>query len=122
MTTVAIMPVASAEGAISYQAVSGCRIAAGSTAGEALDALVTQFPEVDAEPLVVIQRFRPDQFFSSNQQLRLQELMMRWRFVRDGNGGGEWSEAEQAELESLIDAEVAASAKRAAESAQRFGR
>ena len=120
MTTVAILPVTSGMGAVTYQAVSGGRIAAGSTVGEALDALVAQFPEVNADALVVIQQFRPDRFFSSEQQQRLQQLMARWREVRDC--GGEWSETEQAELESLIQFELAASATRAAESAERLGR
>lgn len=112
MTIVAIFPVASVEGTISYQAISGGLMAAGGTAGAALDALVAQFPGGDAEHLVVIQRFRPDQFFSSHEQQRLQELMRRWREARDQ--GGEWSAAEQAQLEALIDAETTASAARAA--------
>lgn len=120
MTTVAILPVTTSQGQVSYQAVSGCRIAVGTTAGAALDALTAEFPEVNTDSFVVIQRFRADDFFSSEQKQRLQALMSRWREARDT--GGDWSRAEQAELEALVDVELAASARRAEETARGLGR
>ncbi len=119
MTTVAILPVESGAGSPTFEAVSGQRIATGDTAGEALDALSAQFPEVEAEPLVLVQRFRPDEFFSGDQQRRLQELMQRWRSGRDG--GTPLSAAEMAELESLVERELVASGRRAATAAGKIG-
>jgi hypothetical protein len=57
---------------------------------------------------------------TGGQQQRLQELMTRCREARDG--GGVWSTADQMKLESLVVADLAASAKRAEESAQGLGR
>lgn len=120
MTTVAIVPVTSAGRVVSYQAVAGCRVAEGNTEGAALDALGARFPEVVAESLVVIQRFRPDEFFSASQQLRLQDLMQRWRAARDG--GDSLTADEESELAALIQAELDASARRAAATAEVLGR
>lgn len=119
MTTIAILPIETT-GSRSYQAVSGRRMAVGNTAGAALDALTEQFPDVAAEPCVVVQRFQPDSYFSAAQQKRLQDLFQRWRNARDG--GGALSPAEQAELESLVDDELAASGQRAADLAGRLAR
>jgi hypothetical protein len=95
-----------------YQAVSGTHRAIGPSAGQALDALAAEYPEVESEGLVIVQRFRPDRFFPAEQQQRLQTLMGRWREARDG--GQSLPEAERAELELLVAAELDASAKRAA--------
>ena len=54
---------------------------------------------------------RPDGFFTEEQQRRLEELMSRWRELRDG--GGSLTNDEQAELESLVDAELEAACHRA---------
>jgi hypothetical protein len=53
-----------------------------------------------------------DEFFSTEQQRRLQELMSRWRAAREANE--ELSPAQQAELEALVDAELAGATLRAA--------
>lgn len=119
MTTVAIIPVESAGGAPSYEAVAGQRAASGETAGEALDALSASFPELESESLLLVQRFRPDRFFSVDQQRRMKELMNRWRHSRDG--GVPISAAELSELEALIDAELVASGRRAAAAAGNLG-
>jgi hypothetical protein len=116
MTTVAIVPVATSAGRVEYQAVSGPYRAVGNSAGQALDALAAEDPEMESEGLVIVQRFRPDSFFPAEQRQRLGELMRRWREARDR--GQTLSEAERAELESLVAAELEASARRAATIAQ----
>lgn len=120
MSTVSILPVDSAPGTIEYQATAGTYRAVGGTAGQALDALTSQFPEVSSDSLVVIQRLSPDQYFSVEQRDRLQHLMQRWRAARDA--GQSLAAEEQAELEQLTEAELQASARRAADAAKGLGR
>lgn len=120
MTTVAILPVESEAGTTTFQAVSGRRIAEGKTAGQALDALTAQFPDVGTESLLIVQRLRPDGFFAAVPQQRLQALIESWRDARER--GGMLSPAEQAELESLVEAELVASGRRAAAVAKELGR
>jgi len=110
MTKVAILPVSTATGEITYQAVAGDKQSEGKTAGEALDALTTQLPDDEAETLIVIQRLRPDRFFNAYQQQRLADLMVRWRAARDT--GASFPSSEQMELDALVEAEVRASAAR----------
>ena len=112
MTTVAILPVRTASGDISYQAVAGEKRSKGKTAGEALDAMTAQLTEDESSTLAIVQNGRPDHFFSVTQQQRLKALMERWRLARDTND--QLSQDEQAELEALIDAELQASSDRAA--------
>ena len=119
MTTVAIVPVSSASGT-TYQASSGSRLSEGRTAGEALDALTLQLPDDDGESLIVVQRFRGDAFFSAAQQARLKDLMQKWRMSRDS--GRALPADEEAELQSLVDAELAASAARASHVAEELRR
>jgi predicted ATP-binding protein involved in virulence len=64
------------------------------------------------ETLVIVRRFRADRFLPVEQQQRLQSLMKRWREARDQHGES-LSEAEQAELDSLVEAELEATAGRA---------
>jgi hypothetical protein len=52
-----------------------------------------------------------DDFFTAAQQQRLSELMSKWRTARDS--GGSLPLEEQSELESLVEAELLASAERA---------
>ena len=118
MTTVAIVPMQT--GGRAFQAMAGRRMAAGDTAGQALDALTEQFPEVKSESFLVVQRFPPDKLFTEQQQLRLVELMGRWRESRDF--GSPWSAEEQSELETLVETELQASGERAAEVARGLGR
>jgi hypothetical protein len=109
---VAILPVLTPTGAITYRAVAGERQSQGRTAGEALDALTTQLPDEEVGTLVIVQSLRPDRFFGADQQERLAELMERWRAARDS--GTTLPTAEQAELAALIDEEVRASGRRTA--------
>jgi archaellum biogenesis ATPase FlaH len=120
MTNVAIMPISTDQGDLSYRAISGEKHAQGKTAGEALDALTTQLSADEASTLVIVQSLRPDRFFSEAQQQRLETLMARWRDLRDQ--GKTLPPHEQAELETLVAAELRASAARAAVLADALGR
>ena len=111
MTKIAILPEPSVGGTV-YRAVAGARQAVGKTVGGALDALTAQLPPEESGTLVVVQNHRTDQFFTAQQQQRLEELMGRWRAARDS--GKSLSPSEQAELNALVDAEVQASGERAA--------
>lgn len=110
--TVTIFSTETASAGQGFQAVAGGRVAAGRTAGEALDAFTQQYPETSEEPLFIVRRFRPDEFFTAEQQQRLSDLMALWRQARDGHAN--WTPAEQRELEALVDAEITATANRAA--------
>ena len=112
MTTVAILPIPTDHGETTYRAVAGERQSAGKTVGEALDALTQQLPDDEVGTLVVVQNQRPDRFFTVEQQQRLEELMARWRAAQDA--ASSLSAQEQAELDTLVDAEVRAAAQRAA--------
>src|SRR5438046_415072 len=112
MTKIAILAEPSVEGDTMYRAVSGARQAVAKTAGAALDALAAQLPPDQSGTLVVVQNHKPDQFFTAQQQGRLEDLMKRWRIVRDS--GGVFSTSEQAELNALVEAEIQASGERAA--------
>ena len=90
--------------------MAGDKQSHGKTAGEALDALAAQLSEDEACTLVIVQNFLPDRFFDANQQRRLAELMAQWRTARDA--GTTLPAVEQAELDTLIDEEIRASAKR----------
>src|SRR5437762_3286561 len=107
MTRVAILPEPSATGKTAYRAIAGQRQSVGKTAGEALDALQAQLPADESGTLVIVQNWRPDRFFTAEQQNRLSELIDRWRNERDA--GQSLSDAEKRELDELIDAEVRAS-------------
>ncbi len=120
MTRVAILPVQTGKGEISFRAVAGDKRSQGATAGAALDALTTQLSEDETGTLVVVQNQRPDQFFDAAQQQRLAELMARWQSAQ---GKGEaLPRDEQAELEALVEAELRASGARAAALADELGR
>ena len=110
MTTVAILPVPTEKGGISYRAISGGKRSHGSTVGEALDALTAQLPGDETSLLVVVQSLRRDLFFGLTQQRRLAELKSQWRKCRDA--GGALPPNEEAELEALVEAELSAAAYR----------
>ena len=61
--------------------------------------------------VIAHEQFSSDEFFTATQQRHLGELMARWRVARDA--GQMLPTEEQMELEGLIEAELAASAKRA---------
>jgi hypothetical protein len=110
MTTVAILPISSINGEKSYRAIAGDKQSTGKTAGQALDSLITQLGETDFSGMLTIQSFPPDSFFTADQQKRLSELMNHWRIARDQ--GQELPPETQAELDSLVEAELQAATKR----------
>jgi hypothetical protein len=77
----------------------------------ALDALTAQLGDDETGMVVILQSLRPDGFFTAAQQHRLEELMTRWRTARDSGDG--LAEQEQAELQSLVEAELDAARRRA---------
>ncbi|HBL13339.1 MAG TPA: hypothetical protein DD379_18445 [Cyanobacteria bacterium UBA11162] len=110
MTTVAILPISDASGERIYRAVAGDKQSIGKTAGEALDALTAQLESSEFSTLLIIQSFRPDWFFSTEQQQRLSELMNLWRTARDQ--GQTIPPEKQAELDQLVEAELKAATAR----------
>lgn len=112
MTTVAILPISNSNGEKSYRAIAGDKQSVGKTAGQALDALTAQLGETEFSALLVIQSFRPDPFFSTDQQKRLSELMNLWRTARDQ--GQALPPEQQAELDTLVDTELRAATARTA--------
>ena len=70
--------------------------------------------------MVIVQSQQPDGFFTAEQQERLQGLVARWRAARDA--AASLTTAEQAELDTLVDAEVEAAGKRAAALSAALGR
>ncbi|HEX6985751.1 MAG TPA: hypothetical protein VF170_10250 [Planctomycetaceae bacterium] len=119
MTLVAILPEPTDDG-VAYRAIAGTKQSLGKTAGEALDALTNQLPEEESGTLVVVQSQQPDQYFTAEQRRRLTELMDRWRAARDLSSS--LPADEQAELDALADAELRASAARAAALARDLSR
>ena len=111
MTTVAIQSIQDASGQRCYRAVAGDKQSIGKTAGQALDALTTQLGEAEFKGVLVLQSFCPDQFFGAEQQKRLSELMELWRKARDEEKL--FPKKLQEELDSLVEAELNATAKRA---------
>jgi len=112
MTTVAILPVSDASGERLYRAIAGDKQSTGKTAGEALDALTAQLEGGELGTLLILQNFRPDWFFSEFEQQRLSKLMNRWRTARDQ--GEMLPPEQQAELDSLVEAELKAATARTA--------
>jgi hypothetical protein len=84
----------------------------GPTPGAALDALAEQLGEQETNTLIVVQSTHPDQFFTSDQQRRLGELLAERRAALDV--GQTMNPAAAAELESLVDAELHGATRRAA--------
>ncbi|MSQ94846.1 MAG: hypothetical protein EXR98_09860 [Gemmataceae bacterium] len=120
MTKIAILPISGDQGIVTYCAVANGKRSQGATAGAALDALTSQLTEEESGTMVIVQSRRPDRFFNAAQQDRLAELMERWRSCRDQ--GKSLPAEEQAELEALVDAELDASAARAADLADKLKR
>ena len=104
--------ISDANGERLYRAVAGDKQSTGKTAGEALDALTAQLEGDEFSTLLIIQSFHPDCFFSSQQQQRLSELMNLWRTARDE--GQTIPPEQQAEVDSLVEAELKAATTRTA--------
>lgn len=114
MKTIEIVSEVSAEQTL-YRAISGVQQATGSTPGQALDMLekelATQELGESSDTVIIVQRFRPDNFFTTDQQLRLQDLMDQFHQVNAL--GEELTPTERQELETLVDAEWNAAIERA---------
>ncbi|MGB0387747.1 MAG: hypothetical protein ACPGWR_23260 [Ardenticatenaceae bacterium] len=97
-----------------YRAIQGTWQAAGTTAGQALDTLEKMLVSPGAvkheKSLIIVQRFQPDPFFTSQQQARLEKLMSR--FHAAGNTTDYFSTEEKEEFEQLIEAELEATIAR----------
>ncbi len=119
MTKIAILPIPTDQGELSYCAIGGAKHAQGKTVGEALDALTAQLSADETSTLIIVQSLRPDRFFTAAQQQRLGALMARWRTARDQ--GQTLPADEQADLQTRIEAELHASAVRAATLADELG-
>ena len=111
MTTIAILPEGTEANKLTWRAVAGEKESTGTTAGEALDAMTGLLREDENSALVIIQRLRPDRFFTPEQRHRLEELMARWKAAR--NEGSEFGFKEQSELEALVEAELEGAKRRA---------
>ena len=120
MTTVAILPVSDDQGRVGYRAVAGEFHSEGTTAGQALDGLTSQLPQDEFETLVVVQHRQPDCHFTSPDQLRIEELMTLWRAARDS--GTPLPDAQQNELDHLVELEVRGAGDRAAGLLRELGR
>jgi hypothetical protein len=105
---------------MAYRAVSRGGSAAGRTAGEALDALASQLTPEESETLVIERSMSPDRFFGAEERRRLEYLMAlrREASAQSSSLGAE----EHEELERLVDAEVKATAARAAALLHELGR
>lgn len=110
MTTITILPENVDAQNPTFRALAGEKNSTGKTMGEALDALNAQLSEAESGTLVIVQQFRPDEFFTATQQARLSELMTKWRAARDA--GEKLPADEQAELEALVEAQLEGSARR----------
>lgn len=111
MTTISILPEKIGANPTIYRAVAGDKESVGKTVGEALDALTEQLTDEESTTVVIMQKLRPDCFFTTEQQQRLELFMSRWREARDV--GSALSPEEQQELEALIAAELQGTERRA---------
>ena len=95
-----------------FRASARERESVGRTPGAALDALTEQIGRSETGTLIVVQSLQPDQFFTADQQKRLDELLTRWHAAKDA--GSPFPAQEQTELEALVEAELAGATGRAA--------
>jgi hypothetical protein len=103
MASITIHPEPGERGEPRFRAIAGDRQSVGRTRGEALDALTADWGDDVPETAVLIQRFQPDPYFTQAQHDRMQELLARRHSLLP---------KERAELEALIDAELAATIAR----------
>ncbi len=111
MQTISIETIANQNGDLVFRAAMGDRQSTGKTAGAALDALTVQIGSQEINGFLLLQNHQPDQFFTSQQQQRLTELMSTWRTAQ--NSGNLLPSEQQSELDDLIEAELYATAERA---------
>jgi hypothetical protein len=111
MQTIAILPELSSNPP-TYRAICGSHQVTGQTPGQALDRLEVELATepTTGETLVILQRFRPDDFFTAAQQQRLRELMDQLQAAI--TQGSQLDPTLQVELESLVEAELEANIQR----------
>jgi pyruvate kinase len=112
MQTIAILPEPTAD-SLSYRATCGQHQATGQTPGQALDTLEAELATTSTdsgETLVILQRFRPDDLFTAAQQQRLRELMDQFQAAIAQ--GTQLAPTVQAELDTLVEAELEANIQR----------
>jgi len=112
MTTITIVPEFAGK-TLTYKAICGNQETSGLTPGQALDLMETSLiaeGENMGETLVILQRFRPDNLFSKQQQERLQKLMEE--FHQSLASETDFSAIKQQELTALIEEELQASIQR----------
>jgi hypothetical protein len=112
MTTITIMPASPGTPEGGYLAIAGKHHSLGKTAGQALDALTAQLQATETGTMLV-QNLRPDTYFNAQQLNRLQDLMAKWRAATESNMP--LPAEEQKQLEALVEEEVVAAGKRAAD-------
>lgn len=78
---------------------------------EALDALFERLEGADKPSSIIVRDFHPDEFFTAEQRYRIDFLMRK--LDRATNAGTEFTAADMAELENLIEAELDAAVRRA---------
>lgn len=122
MATLEILQESAQAGRTRYRARWGNRQVAAETPGKALDALYAMRDQGEGNQTTVIllHHFGPDRFFGEAEQTRLGDLMDE--FHDSLRSAESLSAAEQAELESLVEAELRASAHRATTLAEESGR
>jgi electron transfer flavoprotein alpha subunit len=103
MTTITILPEEK-----NFRAVAGKKESIGRTIGEAIDGLNAQLDEDESGTLLVVQKRRPDKYFTEREQKLLLELMSK-------KENKTLSAEEQSELERLIEAELDGARRRAEE-------
>ena len=79
MTTISIIPENTSVGEILWRAIAGDKESVGKSAGEALDALISQFSEDEGSAMIVIRRWQPDR---SSQEL-IDEVNETWEEFKD---------------------------------------
>jgi len=111
MTTVQIFQESTQPGGqVRYRAIHRNRQAAGATPGAALDALEDTLPD-DSGTMVILQKFKPDVHFGTEQQAHLAELMTQLQAARAQ--GRDLAPQRMAELEALVNLELQSTALRA---------
>lgn len=103
MSAITIRTENNAVGDPRFRAIAGSRQSIGRTMGEALDALTADWGDDIQETAVFIQHLQPDAYFTAAQYCRMQELLARRAAL---------TAEERAELETLIDTELAATVAR----------
>lgn len=95
-----------------FRAVSNGAEGTGDAPGEAIDALLAQTGRPTGTAIIVLRPFGPDDFFPAPKRDRLADLMRQFRAARDA--GTQLAPTVRAELDALIDEELAATVARSA--------